>query len=634
MASRRSKARHAQGWSEMSSKLTPTALPTPPKEYDAGYMDRLVKQIALEFTKQRATTPITCGSDLSGEAGFPISGLTIVNPPISSTGSPPDGFPEGSVWCDTTSENSLKIITSGPYTDQDSLNLANTTNPALGDALIGFRQSNPSGNLTGAVGRTVHDKLQEFVSVKDFGAVGDGFADDTAAIQQCINVNSVIYIPAGTYRISGPITINSSDAGGGQKLIFGAGRERSVIQATVSGARLQNDVKRHDAIVLQDFTFDGNDIATVGVSLGVNASVGVLAASSADVFSNFRVVRCLDRGIVLNYCQYFIMQDCLISGTTNGYGLYLNECGSSDISNLLTINNKTAVFIGGTNGGTNPGGFSQSSFLSINNWRAYGPYSGAAEGYLHITNGHHITFNECAFEHEIRHTSPLVWIRRTSTTVTSDIIFNQCNWQGLAFDTDLIEISYCRRAIFNDCSAIIQNPGYYILKTTGAGADSTAFLTDCLASTTYSEYDTIYWKQGGYTNGNNITETQTFNPVQNWSPVLTGSTTNPTGVSFSGGTTGKYYRDSNIAYFQKDFGTVTWISPGTGDFIITGLPADIVTPGSLVNVQGTLFATSVVGLVQSDNTIVLFPVGSNTSLLWAAASSGGNLLISGFYMVS
>ena len=190
----------------MSSKLTPTALPTPPKEYDVGYMDRLVKQIALEFTKQRATTPITCGSDLSGEAGFPISGLTIVNPPISSTGSPPDGFPEGSVWCDTTSENSLKIITSGPYTDQDSLNLANTTDPALGDALIGFRQSNASGNLTGAVGRTVHDKLQETVSVKDFGAVGNGVADDTSAFQAAaayINAQDggKVIIPAGTYIV-------------------------------------------------------------------------------------------------------------------------------------------------------------------------------------------------------------------------------------------------------------------------------------------------------------------------------------------------------------------------------------------------------------------------------------------------
>ena len=36
---------------------------------------------------------------------------------------------------------------------------------------------------TGSVNRPFNQKLQEFVSVEDFGAVGDGTTDDTAAIQ-------------------------------------------------------------------------------------------------------------------------------------------------------------------------------------------------------------------------------------------------------------------------------------------------------------------------------------------------------------------------------------------------------------------------------------------------------------------
>lgn len=91
----------------MTSKLTPTALPAAPNEYSVEYMNRLVRQIGIEFTKMAATTPFTCGSDLSGEAGFPISGLTIINVPTD-----PDVvalLPDWSVWCDTSAGNVLKI---------------------------------------------------------------------------------------------------------------------------------------------------------------------------------------------------------------------------------------------------------------------------------------------------------------------------------------------------------------------------------------------------------------------------------------------------------------------------------------------------------------------------------------------
>ena len=64
---------------------------------------------------------------------------------------------------------------------------------------------------TGAVQRTVESKLQDVVSVKDFGAVGNGVTDDTAAIQAAITAANKVILPAGnTFKITSNITVSSN----------------------------------------------------------------------------------------------------------------------------------------------------------------------------------------------------------------------------------------------------------------------------------------------------------------------------------------------------------------------------------------------------------------------------------------
>jgi len=85
----------------------------------------------------------------------------------------------------------------------------------------------------GAVVRTAQAKMREVVSVKDFGAVGDGVTDDTAAIQAALDNTTTcsVHFPAGTYRITSTLVL-PQDAivfGDGQNTELGASGKVTVI---------------------------------------------------------------------------------------------------------------------------------------------------------------------------------------------------------------------------------------------------------------------------------------------------------------------------------------------------------------------------------------------------------------------
>lgn len=105
----------------------------------------------------------------------------------------------------------------------------------------------PAG--AGAVDTTVQAKLRESVSVKDFGAVGDGVTDDTAAIQAAIDSSPTnIYFPAGSYVVTS-VTIDK------QINVFGCGMDTTIIrpQDGYSGTF----VVATDNVCISDMTFLG-----------------------------------------------------------------------------------------------------------------------------------------------------------------------------------------------------------------------------------------------------------------------------------------------------------------------------------------------------------------------------------------
>ena len=100
-----------------------------------------------------------------------------------------------------------------------------------GAAMVGFLQSG-----TGAAARTVQSKLRDVVSVKDFGAVGDGITDDTAAIRAALASGAgQVTVPEGSYLVSSTITIPV------YVTLIGTGR-KSIILPSASGSFTANFV--------------------------------------------------------------------------------------------------------------------------------------------------------------------------------------------------------------------------------------------------------------------------------------------------------------------------------------------------------------------------------------------------------
>jgi hypothetical protein len=112
-----------------------------------------------------------------------------------------------------TSGTTLTFTEAPPLNSQIEVMIA-TTLTDVGTAPAAAVTYNQGG--VGAVNTTVEAKLQETVSVKDFGAVGDGVTNDTAALQAAAAharlVSGPLYAPAGfEFYITGAVDFTGID---------------------------------------------------------------------------------------------------------------------------------------------------------------------------------------------------------------------------------------------------------------------------------------------------------------------------------------------------------------------------------------------------------------------------------------
>lgn len=141
----------------------------------------------------------------------------------------------------------------------------------------------------GAVNRPITSKLNDFVSVKDFGAVGDGITNDTAAIQAAINTNATVYLPPGTYGIS------SLDFRGKVSPLIGAGFSLTtlkVLSAVTTAINLEETIDTNpNPYHFSDFTLLCNSLATYGFKIkyrhaGIKENLFVFGSTGTGIWES------------------------------------------------------------------------------------------------------------------------------------------------------------------------------------------------------------------------------------------------------------------------------------------------------------------------------------------------------------
>lgn len=201
---------------------------------------------------------------------------------------------------------------------------------------------------------TLTGKLGYYYNVRDYGAIGNGVADDTVAIQAAITaaqaVGAIVFFPAGTYKITASLTISArckikgegfqGDSGGG---FAGVGVTQStgflgsvIVAGTTVSAFVATTNK---AVSFEDVQITYPSTPSSGaIAITIQAVAGAGNANTQSFIRNCMITGA-DQGIVLTNCLDFRIDsnDILYSVT---YGIVVNSPNYPSYNQASISNNE------------------------------------------------------------------------------------------------------------------------------------------------------------------------------------------------------------------------------------------------------------------------------------------------------
>ena len=306
------------------------------------------------------STPATTYTSLSGS-------IANSNPIVlDSAGRVPN-----EIWLTTGSTYKFIVRTStsvliGTYDNIPGANDLSSLAAPTGSSLIGFIQAG-----TGAVARTAQSKMRDIISVKDFGAVGDGVNDDTAEIQAAINAaatfgvspnqGATLFFPSGKYIISSTINLPGAQfvsllgegrtsviswAGGSSDVMFSMDDGTDGSQVFVEKLQFVDPVANHGVTGFEFCKTPGDAVVNVtfrqNMFTNLNRGIDMYQETDQMLIDDNYFLTYYDGAIkVLGYCaNIYVTNNHFRDGKNNSYAVVFLS-GNSLIINSNTV--QTAV---------------------------------------------------------------------------------------------------------------------------------------------------------------------------------------------------------------------------------------------------------------------------------------------------
>jgi hypothetical protein len=200
--------------------------------------------------------------------------------------------------------------------------------------------------VTSALQTQINNKQNKYVfNVKDYGAVGNGIADDTASVISAIAAvtavgGGTIFFPEGSYLVTSVIYVTESN------IRFQGTGTTSIIKSTSLDDIFYVEGNNLTGITFEKLTFQGN---FEDESILSKFAINVLPTSSASnilvqdcLFSGIDATHRLISGIKFNAVSDSAIVNCMFENimgvvSSSGYGVLLGACTNVRVINTLHL---------------------------------------------------------------------------------------------------------------------------------------------------------------------------------------------------------------------------------------------------------------------------------------------------------